>query len=188
MRAVSRTKLRGELAVDGGAGPVVGPGLVPVRAEVDHGLDGEAHALLRGADGLVVLVVRDVGRAVEQAVDAVADVRAHHVALLRLGVLVDRVAEVAEQHARLDQRDGLRQALARRLDDAHRVGVARGLRADVVRLVQVAVEALVVQRDVDVQDVAVDEDALVGDAVADDLVDGRAHGLGEVAVVEWRGI
>ena len=44
-------------------------------------------------------------------------------------------------------------------------------------------EAAVVERDVDVEDVAVDEGAVVGNAVADDFVGAGADGFGEVAVV-----
>lgn len=36
-----------------------------------------------------------------------ADVRLDDVALLRLGVLIDRGAKVAEEYARLDHRDGV---------------------------------------------------------------------------------
>jgi hypothetical protein len=45
---------------------------------------------------------------------------------------------------------------------------------DVVRLVQITVEAAVVEGDVNVEDVAVLQRALVRDAVADDFVDGCA--------------
>ena len=132
--------------------------------------------------------MRDVRCAMEQAVDAVADVRLDDVALLRLGVLVDRVAEVAEEDAGLDHRDSVVQASARRFHNTHRVGVVTGFLADVVCLVEVAVVAAVVEGDVDVEDVAVDQDALVGDAMADDFVEGGAYGFREVAVVQWRGV
>lgn len=49
-------------------------------------------------------------------------------------------------------------------------------------------EAAVVDADVDVDDVAVFELTLIGDAVADYFVDGGADGFGEVAVIEWRGV
>lgn len=45
-------------------------------------------------------------------------------------------------------------------------------------------EASVVERDVDVEDVAVLERSVVGYAVADDFVWTCANGFGEVAVVE----
>ena len=49
-------------------------------------------------------------------------------------------------------------------------------------------EAVVVEGDVEVDDVAFEEDALVGDAVADYFVDGGADGFGEVDVVEGGGV
>ena len=60
--------------------------------------------------------------------------------------------------------------------------------ADEVGRVGVAVHAVDVGRDVDVDDVAVLERAGVGDAVADDLVDARAHRLREALVAEGRGV
>jgi hypothetical protein len=48
--------------------------------------------------------------------------------------------------------------------------------------------ALVVDRDVDVKNVAVEQEALVRDAVADDLVGRGTTRLGEVVVVEGRRI
>lgn len=101
-------------------------------------------------------------------------VRPDHAAVLLLRHLLDDVAELADQHTGLDCLDRLVQALARCLDHAHVVRVRLGPVADVVRLVEVGVVALVVDGDVDVEDVAVEEEALVGNAVADDLVGGSA--------------
>lgn len=103
-------------------------------------------------------------------------------------MLVDSGSEVAEEDARLDHRDGIVQAGARRFDDTHRVGVITGLLADIICLVEVAVVAVVVEGNVDVEDVAVDEDALVGNAVANNFVDGGAYGFREVAVIQRRGV
>ena len=130
--------------------------------------------------------MRNVGRAVEGLVDAVADVGTDDAAAAALSVRLDHVAKVAEQSAGLDQLDSLRQALAGRLGDAHRVRVGLRLVADVVCLVEIAVVAFMVEGDVEVEDVAVDEDALVGNAVADDLVERCADGLGEEVVVQGR--
>lgn len=154
-----------------------------MRAERNHRLDSEAHARLRLADGLVLGVMRHVGCAVEALVDAVATVGLDDAAVVALGDLLDRVAVVAEERAGLDELDRLGEAVAGGLDDAHGVRVLVGF-ADVVGLVQVAVEAAVVEGDVDVEDVAVLEGALVGDTVADDFVDGCADRFGEVAVVQ----
>lgn len=45
-----------------------------------------------------------------------------------------------------------------------------------------------VQCNIDIQDIAVDELALVGDAVANDFVEGGTDGFGEVTVVKGGGV
>jgi hypothetical protein len=71
-------------------------------ANVDHGLDCEAHAGLGGADSLVLAVVRDVRSAVEKLVDTMTTVGLDYTAVPRLGVFLDHISRVPEQHARLD--------------------------------------------------------------------------------------
>lgn len=164
------TELRGALSINRRAGPVIWPSNVPVLAERDHGLDRECHPGLALADRLVLGVVRHVGGAVEQGVYAVAAVRSDDAAVLGLGVLLDDVAKLPDQGSWLDRLDGLVEALAGRLDDAHVVGIRLRLVADIVRLVQVGMVALVEEGDVDIEDVAVNQGALIGDAVADYFV------------------
>src|SRR5690606_23654955 len=51
----------------------------------------------------------------------------------------------------------------------------------------VAVEAILDDRHVDIDDVAVLQDLFVaGDTVADHMVDGGADGFGKASVVQWR--
>ena len=180
----SLTKLSSPLAVNRGAGPVVRPRHIPVLAQRNHRLDREGHARLALADSLVLRVVWDVGRTVEQAVDAVATVCPDDAAVVLLGLLLDDVAELTYQNTRLDRLDGFVQTLARGLHDPHVLGVRLRLVTDIVCLVEIGVVALVVDGHVDVEDVAVDQEALVRNAVADDLVGRCTAGLGEVVVVE----
>lgn len=182
------TKLRSLLAINRRARPVIGPGDIAVLAQRNHGLNRKSHAGLALSHRLVLGVVGDVGRAVEQRVDAVAAVRADDAAVPLLCNLFDNVAKLADERARLDGGDGGVEAVAGSFHNADRVRVGLGAVADVVRLVEVAVVALEEEGDVDVEDVAVEEHALVGDAVADDLVEGCAYGLGEVVVVQGRGV
>jgi len=156
-----------------------------VGAQSNHGLDGEAHAGLGLADGLVLGVMRHIRRTVEALVDAVAAVGLDDAAVVALGELLDGVAVVAEERAGLDELDRFGETVAGGFDNAHSVGILVCL-ADVVSFVQIAVEAAVVECDVDVENVAVSQRALVGNAVADDFVDRCADRLGEVAVVQWR--
>jgi len=124
----------------------------------------------------------------EDAVDAVSNVRPDNTASLGLGVRLDHITELSEQSARLHQLDGLLETLTRSLDDAHRVRVRLGPVTNVVCFVEIAVEALVVEGHVEVNNIAVEKNTLIGDAVADDLVDRGADGLWEVVIVERGGI
>ena len=113
----------------------------------------------------------NIGSAVEELVDAMATVGPDNTAVLALGVLLDDVAVLAEKCAWLDNLNGLVQAFTRSLGNAHCIRVCQSLVANVVCLVQVSVEATVVQSNVDVEDITILEDSLIGNAVADDLVD-----------------
>jgi hypothetical protein len=104
-------------------------------------------------------------------------------AVLRLGMLFDDVAELSNQHTGFYGLDSLVQALSCRLNHAHAVGVRLGSVADVVRLVEIGMIALVVQGDINIEDISVEQDSLVGYAVADDLVDRCAARLGKVVVI-----
>jgi len=99
--------------------------------------------------------MRHVRRAVEQLVDAMPAIRPYDTAFLRLGVFLDDVAGVAERHAGFDDFDGGGETLPCGLDDADGVSVCERFGADVVGFVEVAVEAAVVEGDVEVDDVAV---------------------------------
>ncbi len=128
--------------------------------------------------------MRHVGRAVEELVDAVAAVGFDDGAAAGFGVFLNDATGVAEEHAWLDEFDGFGEALARGFNDADRVAGGEGGGADVVGFVEVAVEAAMVECDVEVEDVAVEEDALVWNAMTDYFVGGGADGFGEVNVVQ----
>src|SRR5262249_28690380 len=140
-----------------------------------------------GADALARAALAEVlhlRRLVEAPTDAVAHEIAHDAAALRLDVLLDGRADVAEARAVLHLGDPDVERASRRLGDQPGVGARP---ADVERGRRVAVEALVDRGHVDVDDVAVLEDLRAGDAVADDLVDARADALREALVVQRRG-
>ena len=88
-------------------------------------------------------------------------------------------------------RPGLTALIARRSASSVRSTSSRHLLVDVAgeeRRVGVAVHAVEVRGDVDVDDVAVLDHAAVRDAVADHLVDAGAQRLREAAVAERRGV
>lgn len=105
----------------------------------------------------------------EKLVDAMAAVGLDHAAVPLLGNFLDCVTIVSEESAGLDELDRLFETVTSRLDNTHAVRILVCL-ADVVCLVEIAVEAAMVKCNVDVKNVAVLQRALIGDTVADDLV------------------
>jgi hypothetical protein len=130
----------------------------------------------------------DVRRTVEYAVDTVAAISLDDGAAAGFGVFFDDVAEVAKGGARFDGGDGEGEAFPRGFDEFDEFLIGEGFVADVVGFVQVTVVAFVVEGYVKIEDVAVEEDAAVGNAVADYFVGGGADGLREVVVVEGGGV
>ena len=124
----------------------------------------------------------------EQLVDTVPTVCFNDGAFLGLRVLLNDVSVLAEKCPWFHHGNGLVQALSRCFYDTDGIGVCQRLLADVVCLIEVTVEAAVVEGHVDVEDVTVFEDALVGNAVANDFVGRGADRLGEAAIVERRRI
>lgn len=106
----------------------------------------------------------------EELVDTVPAVRPDYAAVLALCVLLDDVSVLTEECAWLNNLDSLVQALSCSLRYPHRVWVGQSLVSDVECFVEIRMETAVVDGDVNVQDVAIFQHALVGDAVADDLV------------------
>jgi hypothetical protein len=124
----------------------------------------------------------------KKLIHSMSAIRLHHLAVVAFGDFLNRVAVVAEQSARFHHCDCGVETLPGGFDDADVVRVLGRGGADVVGFVEVAVEAAVVEGDVYVEDVAVLERAVVGDAVADYFVDAGADGFGEVVIVEGGGV
>lgn len=173
----------GALAVYRRARPVVGPSNVTVLAEGNHRLNGKSHTRLGLTNSLVLGVVGDVRRAVEELVDSVSAVGADYAAVTGLGMLLNDVAKLTEENTWLNGLDGKVQALSRALSDTDGVRISLGLITNVVSLVEISVVALVVKSNINVEDVTILQHSLIGDAVTDDLVRRCADRLGEVVVV-----
>lgn len=138
------TKLSSERAILRNARPVIRPGLVPVCTDTDHRLDCEAHAGFRLPDGFVLGIMWYIRSAVEKLVDTVSAVCPNNAAIFALRMLFNDIAVVAEQSARLDHLDGLSQALSRGFSYAYRIGVCQCFIANIICLVEIAVEAAMV--------------------------------------------
>ena len=157
--------------------------MIGLVTESEHRLNGQRHALLE-CDVVTRLVVMEDDKAgVEGTVDPVPGVVAHHAVPESLGVVLDDASDDGDRATRLDGLDGPVHGLLGVLDEVE------GLLIDVAAregVAIVAVHVVLVGGDVDFDDVAVLQRASVRDAVADDLVDAGAAGLGVVAVVEGR--
>ena len=150
--------------------PVVRPCLVSIASQTDHRLDGEGHARLASADSLVLRIVWNIRCGVECAVDAMTAVRFDDRAAPRLGMLFDDVAEVFERHAGLHDRDCLIEALSRSLDELDEFLIRQCFVANVVGLVQIAMVAFVVQSDIEIEDISIQKNSLVRNAMAYDFI------------------
>ena len=145
-------------------------------AEIDHRLDREEHAGLEHDALAGAADVDDVRLVMEQAAEAVAAEIAHHAHVLGLDEGLDGVTDVAGGGARLDNGNAAHHRLVRHLDQP--LGPPGDL-ADRVHAARIAVPAVEDQRDIDVDDVAFLHRLVVGDAVADDVVE---RGTGRLAV------
>ncbi|MCY1365116.1 hypothetical protein D9M69_519500 [compost metagenome] len=128
--------------------------------------------------------MQDLRLLVEHRADAVAAVLADHRVAQLLGMFLDHFADVAQARARPDQLDALVHAFLGHA--AELVGPFRDL-AHGEHLAGVAVVAVLDHRHIDVEDVAILERLVIGDAMADHVVDRGADRLGEALVVEGRG-
>jgi hypothetical protein len=119
----------------------------------------------------------------EKVVDPVATVSLDDRETLVVSVLRDNVAHITVPSPRLALRDRFEEALVRRLDQvvAHFVHLAHQK-----SLVQVAVIPFVVNRNVNVDNVAFEERAVVRDAMTNHLIHRGAARLWEINVVERR--
>ena len=143
-------------------------------AQVHHRLDGEEHAGLERRALAAAAVVQDVGAVVEQLADAVAAEVADHRHAGGLDHLLDGIADVAEGVARLDHRQTGLERVIGDLDQLLRPGIDL---ADPEHAAGIAMPAVDDDGVVDVDDVALLQNLVAGNAVADDVVDRGADGL-----------
>ena len=177
-------ELRGERAVLGHRRPAVGEDLHLGPAGVDHRLDGEEHPFAQQGAVLGLAEMKDRWGIVEDPPDAVTAEIAHHGEALRLGMGLDRGADGADTRTRPHRLDALHHRLEGDVDEAARF--QRNLLAEEEHAAGIAMPAVEDHRHVDVEDVAVHQAPVAGDAVADDVVQRGADGAREAAVVERR--
>ena len=152
-------------------------------AHVDHRLDREGHAFLQPFAGSRRTVVQNLWVFVEDLTDAMTAVFSNYRAPLLFGVLLDGVADITEVDSWLDHLDTYAHALIAYSTDS--LGLKRRF-ADQEHFTGVAVVAVFDDGDVDVDDIAVFETSVAGNAVAYLMIHRGANGFGKPMVVEWR--
>ncbi len=130
--------------------------------------------------------MEDIGGVVENEAETVTAEIAHDRASLGFGIGLDRMADIAGRRAGADDVDPPHHGVVRD------VTKSPGFDADVAdkeHAARIAVPAIHDHSDVDVYDVAFLEGLWARNPVADDVIDRRADGLGEAAIVQgsWHG-
>src|SRR5690606_11046116 len=139
------------------------------------------HAGLELGTGTGASRVDHFGRVVEHLAEAMpADIADDRITVA-LGMLLDRVRDVAHAVAALGLLDAGRQALIGDLDEALRLD--RHL-ADQIHAARVAVPAVDDAGDVDVDDIALAHRLVVGNPMTHDMVDAGAAAVRETAITQ----
>ena len=151
--------------------------------EIDHRLDGEEHAFAQRNAFARPAEMQHVGGVVEDPAETMTAEIANHRTALGLGIGLDGVADIAQGGAGLDHGDAAHHGLVGDLDQAPRL--ERDI-ADEKHAARIAVPAVDDGGDVDIEDIAVPQPLVAGNAVADHMVDRGADRFGKTAVVERR--
>ena len=165
--------------------PAVRPDVVVDRAQGEHGLDGERHPGFHDHVAVRVVVMRHDQAGMERPADPMPGEVPHHPVAEPPGVRLDHPADRVQRAARRHRADAAHHRLVRPLDQQPRLLVHV---AGQERRVGVPVHAADVGGDVDVDDVPVVDQRVVGDPVADDLVQRSAQRLRVTAVAERAGV
>ena len=173
--------MSGELAVSVLDGPVVIPDLIIQGAEVNHRLNGQGHAWLEDVtvDGRVM--VQDNKAVVEGRTNAVAGEIAHDVVAKALGIRLYNAADDVNLTAGLCCLDAAHSGL---LGALYQQSMLLRDIASKEGGVIIAVHAVLIGGDINIDDVPIFNHGGIRDAVADNLVEGYAAGLRETAVAQ----
>ena len=179
--------LGGKRTVFGNHCPAVGEDAQVAFALVNHRFDSKNHAGFQNQALAFAAVVQDLRGFVKAASDAVAAKFLHDGIARVFGNLLAGVADIAERGAGFDGGDACHHGFVGNINQALGDG---GNFADGKHAAGVAVEAVFFDGQVNVDDVAFFKGLIVGNAVADNVVDGSAAGFGirRVAVVQGGGI
>ena len=96
----------------------------------------------------------------------------------------DDRANISEEHSRLDHLHSTIKAFPGGFRNANRIHVYFGPVSDVVGLVEITVKTAMIERHVDIDDVSIQENTVVWNPMADDLVGRSADRLRKMEVIK----
>lgn len=126
----------------------------------------------------------DIGFAVEVLTESVATEIADDGESLRFDIGLDGVAEIAEARSGSNGLDTAIHGFIGGIDESFSLV---GDRPDGVHTAAIAVPSIDDEGNVDIDDIALDEFAIAGDAVTDDVINGGADSLWKAAIIEGSG-
>ena len=106
----------------------------------------------------------------KELVDAVTTIGLDDTTITTFGMLLNHIPRVSEEHARFDNLDRLLETFSSCFNYADRICVRLRSLTHVVRLIQITVETFVVECDVEVKDVAIKKNSLIGYTMADHFI------------------
>lgn len=165
-----RTELSRSFAIHGNICPLIWPIDFPIAAQSQDRLNGERHARFTSSHSLVLGVVRDPRGRVELRVDTMATPSLDNGKSPRGCVLFDDLAKFSDRYTWFDNRNGHVQGLPRRFNESDRVRIRSSFVTNVVSLIQVGMISTVVDRNVEIENVPIKKNSLIGDTVAYNLI------------------
>jgi hypothetical protein len=110
----------------------------------------------------------------EELVDAMATISLDDAAATTLGMFLDHIPWISEEHARFHNLNRLLETFSSCLNYAHRVFICPCFLTHVICFIQIAMKAFMIKCDVEVQNIAFKKDSLIGYTVTDNLIGRRA--------------
>lgn len=173
-----------EAAVLGDDRPAVGFEFYLLFAGIHHGLNGKAHPRPQLCPGARLTIVEHLRILMEFTSDTVPAIFTHDGVVVALDMGLDGVPDIAQAASRSDLLDTDPERLLGDFDQPF--GQDGGL-SDAEHLTGIAMEAILDDGNVNVDDIPFFQPLLAGYTVADNLVDRGADRPGKTAVVERRG-
>lgn len=178
-------KLRTSLAIRSDCSPIIIPQNIFISSLIHHGFNSEHVALFHKPGRFVALIMWDIRGAMKQTSHPMTCIGSHHWKALFLDVFPNHVANFPVHDSGLADRNGQFQGPISLLDQKPgRLGNF----ADGESFIEIGMEPIFIGGNIHITNVSGLQGSVIRDTVTNHLIDGSAAGLGELVVVEWRGV